>query len=148
MLPNSRVVKLLSGIFGAMPSFCLSIPVVMLLLISASTWGNSCEPVDDSCFGFDPSFVIVGLSSLYGTAALWMVLFDTNTVNRLRRILTALGLVAGVAAATLTLVGFFTSGFGLNVLTLGLLSCLSVGSYHLIRVVQLEWRSRSNFRKT
>ena len=144
MLPNSRVVKLLSGIFGAAPSFCLSMPIaVFLLFVVTDVFTDNCEPTDDSCFSFGLSSVVFALFALYGTVALWMVLFDENTISRFKRIVTALGLVVGIAAATLGLIDFSTSGFGLSVFTLSLLSCLSVGSYHLIRLVQFEWRSRN-----
>ena len=86
---------------------------------------------------------MIALSGLYGTVALWRALFDTNTASRLRRMLTFLGLAFGVVAATLVLIPVWRDLFMFTGLLLSLISMVLVGTYHLVRLVQLEVRSRT-----
>ena len=149
MLPNSRTVKFISVVFGVLPSFLFCVLILILLLpgllslLLTGGFTEGCDPTDSSCFNLSPPFATVALLGFYGTVALWRALFDASTANRSRRTLTVLGLVAGIAAATSVLISFWQTLVVFAPVLLFLIGMILVGTYHLIRLIQYEVRSRT-----
>ena len=133
MLPNSPTVRKISIIFGGLTSSILSCLAFMVFALWLSNGG------------FFAAFI--AFSGLCGGVAMWSAITDTRIAERSWRLATIAGLAAGIFSVVQMSIwmglweDIFFTVFDLILLFLFASSAL-VGTYHLIRLIQYEVRSR------